>query len=108
MLKRMHRKKSKIIIVVIVLFLSIFNIFFLPTGRCEVLVNGDTLYVGGDGPGNYSEIQEAMNAAHDGDTIYVYNGTYSPIYRDSNDKMYPSITLDKSINLIGENRDTTI
>ena len=39
--------------------------------------NGKTLYVGGSGPGNYTKIQDAINNAIDGDTIYVYSGTYN-------------------------------
>jgi parallel beta-helix repeat protein len=58
---------------------------------------GNTLYVGGTGDGNYSKIQDAIDDAIDGDTVYVYSGTY-----------YEQVGLDKSINLIGENRDTTI
>ena len=38
---------------------------------------GKTLYVGGSGPGNYTRIQDAINDSSDGDTVYVYNGTYS-------------------------------
>jgi len=38
--------------------------------------NGAILYVGGTGPGNYTSIQEAINDAENGDTIYVYHGTY--------------------------------
>jgi len=41
-------------------------------------------------------IQEAINAANTGDTVFVYNGTY-----------YESIIIDKSINLIGENEKNT-
>ena len=38
--------------------------------------NGKTLYVGGSEPGNYTKIQDAINNASDGDTVFVYNGTY--------------------------------
>ena len=36
----------------------------------------NTLYVGGSNPGNYSTIQNAIDAANPGNTIYVYSGTY--------------------------------
>ena len=59
--------------------------------------NGNTLYVGGTGPGNYSKIQDAINSAFHGDTVFVYNGTY-----------YERIVINKRISLIGEDRDTTV
>jgi parallel beta-helix repeat protein len=55
------------------------------------------IYVGGSGPGNYSKIQDAIDDAGDGDTVFVYNGTY-----------YENIEVDKTISLIGEDRYTTI
>ena len=58
---------------------------------------GDTLYVGGDGPGNYTSIQEAINNATNGDTVFVYPGTYDE-----------HLLLDKSIKLIGKNAKNTI
>jgi nitrous oxidase accessory protein NosD len=58
---------------------------------------GNTLYVGGSGPGNYTKIQDAVNDASDGDTVFVYSGTY-----------YEGVKINKSIDLIGENRDSTI
>jgi parallel beta-helix repeat protein len=59
---------------------------------------GNTLYVGGSGPGNYSTIQSAIDAATPGDTVFVYHGIY-----------YEDIVIDKdNIDLIGENKYTTI
>ncbi len=43
--------------------------------------DGKTLYVGGDGPNNYSSIQDAINDAEDGDTIIVFGGTYEETLR---------------------------
>lgn len=63
------------------------------------LNRGNTLYVGGSGPGNYSRIQDAINDASDGDTVFVYDDS-SPY--DEN------LRIKKSIQLIGENKSTTI
>jgi len=61
--------------------------------------SGNTLYVGGSGEGNYSNIKDAINASSPGDTIFVYNGTY---YEDE-------VDIDKSnITILGENKNTTI
>ena len=59
--------------------------------------NGNTLFVGGSGPGNYTRIQDAINDANDGYTVFVYNGTY-----------YENVWVGKSISLIGEDKYTTI
>jgi parallel beta-helix repeat protein len=58
---------------------------------------GETLYVGGSGPGNYSDIQDAIDNADDGDMVFVYDGVYEE-----------NIKVNKNIQLIGENRNTTI
>ena len=59
--------------------------------------NGNILYVGGSGSGNYTHIQDAIDNASNGDTVFVYNGTY-----------YENVVVNKSINLIGEDRNSTI
>jgi nitrous oxidase accessory protein len=62
--------------------------------------DGNILYVGGNGTGNYTKIQDAINDAENGDTVFVYDDS-SPYYEWN-------ITIDKSINLIGEDKNTTI
>jgi parallel beta-helix repeat protein len=61
---------------------------------------GNTLYVGGSGPGNYSRIQDAINASIDGDTVFVFDDS-SPYYENN-------ILINTSINLFGEDKNTTI
>jgi parallel beta-helix repeat protein len=63
----------------------------------QISYNGNTFYVGGDGLGNYTTIQGAINDANTGDTVFVYNGTY-----------YENIIVDKQITLKGENCQGTI
>ena len=58
--------------------------------------SGITRYVGGSGTGNYTKIQDAINDSVDGDTVYVYSGMY-----------YENLFVDRSVNLLGENKDTT-
>jgi len=61
--------------------------------------NGEVLYVGGVEPGNYSTIQDAIDSANPGDTIFVYKDS-SPYYEN--------VKINKMIKLIGESRNTTI
>ena len=61
--------------------------------------NGNTLYVGGTGPGNYTKIQDAINDANDGDTVFVY---------DDSSPYYENVVIDRTINLIGEDKNTTV
>ncbi|HDN50977.1 MAG TPA: hypothetical protein ENG06_04290, partial [Thermoplasmatales archaeon] len=39
-------------------------------------LRGNTWYVGGSGPNNYTKIQDAIDNASDGDTVFVFNGIY--------------------------------
>jgi parallel beta-helix repeat protein len=60
-------------------------------------VKGNVVYVGGAGPGNYTTIQEGIDAANPGDTVFVYSGIY-----------YENVVVNKTINLTGEDRGNTI
>ncbi len=60
-------------------------------------VGGGTLFVNTTGIGGaYTKIQDAINDSKDGDTVFVYNGTYTE-----------NVILNKTINLTGEDRDGT-
>jgi len=61
--------------------------------------DGNTLYVGGSGPNNYTKIQEAIDNAGDGDTVFVY---------DASSPYYENLVINSSINLIGEDKNTTV
>ncbi len=64
-----------------------------------LLSNGNTLYVGGSGPGNYTSIQDAIDNAGDGDTVFVY---------DDSSPYYENIWINKTIKLYGEDKNSTI
>jgi len=68
-----------------------------------ILSTGNTIYVDDDRPPEwYNEtqvrtIQEGVDNATAGDTVYVYNGTY-----------YENVLVNKTVNLIGESRENVI
>jgi PKD repeat protein len=89
-----------LVIGIILLFIgaSIVSAFNVITTKTPQPLNRGRLYVGGSGPGNYTTIQSAINAANPGDTVFVFNGTYYEnviIYTDG-------------INLIGEDKNSVI
>jgi len=53
--------------------------------------------VGGSGPNNYTSIQAAIDNASDGDTIFVYSGTYEE-----------QVIVNKSLIIKGENNTATL
>ena len=93
--------KKLLAVGVIVLFLGL---AIAPSINADVkqstmsTAKGDTLYVGGTGTGNYSTIQEAIVDASEGDTVFVY---------DDSSPYVENVVVNKSINLIGEDRETT-
>ncbi|KKG09972.1 NosD domain-containing protein [Methanosarcina sp. 2.H.A.1B.4] len=52
-------------------------IFLIVNGTAASYPAPTTLYVGGEGSGNYTTIQDAVNNASSGNTILVYPGTYT-------------------------------
>jgi pectin methylesterase-like acyl-CoA thioesterase len=59
--------------------------------------SGKWLYVGGSEPGNNTKIQDAIDNASNGDTVFVYSGIY-----------YENIDINKSIDVFGQDKETTI
>jgi len=92
---REHRSYS----IGVVLMLVLSSVLFLSITDTEFvgLAEGTTYYVGGGGAGNYSSIQGAINAASDGDTIYVYNNVY-----------VENLNINKRLTLIGQDKMGTI
>lgn len=79
-------------------------IFILLTVNISIGLNGniksytpEILYVGGSGSGNYTLIQDAINDAREGDTIFIYPGIYQE-----------SIVVDKTLNILGADKENTI
>jgi parallel beta-helix repeat protein len=76
--------KKGLVIAVIFLFIGVTLIPNIDASRFKSSTSaisnqrydGNTLYVGGSGAGNYTHIQNAIDNASSGDTILVYNGTY--------------------------------
>ena len=84
--------KKIFIYFIIVLFISS-NLVILPNVKSENIVHRNILYVGGNGNYNYTSIQEAINSANNGDTVFVY--TKSSPYKEN-------VIINRSINLISE------
>ncbi len=74
------------------------SICIYPVEICNAA--GNTIYVDDSGGADYTNIQDAIDNASDGDTIYVYTGTYESIIIKGEDI--------GQITIVGENKDTTI
>jgi parallel beta-helix repeat protein len=97
------KKSLRSRLLVVGIFLVFIGTGILPTvaqdikNQSQITSAGNWLYVGGGGSGNYSKIQDAIDNASDNDTIYVYSGMYNE-----------NIVINKSISLLGQQRETTI
>ena len=79
--------------------LSFISVNASNTKQSTTKLNDEIFYVGGDGPGNYSTIQEALDISDDGDTIFVYS---------KNTPYYENIIIENTVLLLGEDKETTI
>ncbi len=89
--------KMKLTSIGVIILLVMVGFIGLITLESEVAKAGTILYVGSGGSGNFTHIQYAIENASDGLTVFVYSGTY-----------YENVVVDKTINLVGENWETTI
>jgi len=89
-----------LLIGVIVLFICMrINPSIAIDNPLKPISTGKILYVGGSGEDNYTNIKSAVMDAQDGDTVFVY---------DDSSPYNENIGIYKSIQLIGEDKNTTI
>ena len=87
----------KIAIIVICIMLST-SVISVASSELKKSKDRNMIYVNDDGGAEYTRIQDAINAAHDSDTIFVFSGIY-----------YENININKNyLTLIGEDKNTTI
>jgi parallel beta-helix repeat protein len=95
--KSLIRKGLAVGLILLLIGTSVIPITAQDTERSLLASRGNWLYVGGSGPGNYTKIQDAINDSSNGDTVFVFHGTYNE-----------RIVVNKPIDLIGENKENTM
>jgi parallel beta-helix repeat protein len=87
--------RTNIFSIGILTFLCFFSIISSPIGSKEITTL--TVYVGGNGQGNYTRIQDALDNVTSGGTVYVFPGMYNE-----------HLIIATSVHLIGDNTEGTI
>jgi parallel beta-helix repeat protein len=86
---------TRIFVIGILQCICLSALFFSPANGEEITAH--TVYAGGNGPGNYSSIQDALENVTAGDIVFVYQGTY-----------HEHLVVTTPAHLMGENKNTTI
>jgi parallel beta-helix repeat protein len=97
MAERMNKRNLKIKKISTIIIISALILIFLTGSFSSISQQTNTIYVDEGGGQDYRMIQDAIDNASDGDTIYVYSGIY-----------YETITINKILNVFGENATNTI
>ena len=90
------KKALRLTSLALITFLML-NIFTIINTEAASISKGNIITVDKNGDGDYTTIQEAINNAKSGSTIYVKNGKYPEI-----------LDIRKQIKLIGEDKESTI
>ena len=89
--------KLKKTISTLFVILHLLSILFLISCEIPVKASPTTWTVDDDKPADFKKIQDAINNASSGDTIFVRKGIY-----------YENVVINKSVSLVGEDMDSTI
>jgi len=89
----LSRKSPLLLLLFCLIFISLASRFKISARAQEY---DSTVDPNREGPGYFRTIQEAINNATAGQTIFVVNGTYNE-----------TLLIDKAISLVGQNRDNT-
>lgn len=91
-----EKKLGRVIRLFVILFFlfSLFPVVFFSSNN---FVSATNIIVDDGGSGDYTSIQDAINASSDGDTIYVWAGTYNE-----------NLTVNKSVSIIGNSSSNTL
>jgi nitrous oxidase accessory protein NosD len=90
-----HKNMKKRLMPNLILIILALSMFFIV--KADITYGNTVIIVDDDGDADYSNIQDAIDAASNGDTIRVYEGIY-----------FENIIIDKNLFLIGNGSHNTI